>query len=213
MKKAMRGLSVLVAALACHSFVPAAAQEAAAAAVADGKGAKAVLRGNDWTADGFADMLTPREKPPCNPEIEKEKCRRLVHARPGARKSIDVTPPAKEDDSPHAAILITFLTGSSQLSDEAYAQLDKVAVAFQDDKLAPFNFHVEGHADPRGSAEGNLALSRARAESVVHYLVARGVDARRLHAVGMGSSKLLNTENPIAEENRRVEFVTDVHND
>jgi outer membrane protein OmpA-like peptidoglycan-associated protein len=111
-----------------------------------------------------------------------------------------------------AALLITFVTGSARLTEHARDQLDIVARALQSEQLAPLRFIVEGHADPRGTVEGNQVLSLARAQSVCEYLVqARGVDEGRLSAVGKGSSEPLNTANPIAPENRRVTILTNLN--
>jgi outer membrane protein OmpA-like peptidoglycan-associated protein len=46
---------------------------------------------------------------------------------------------------------------------------------------------VEGQADPTGTAEFNLALSRTRAQAVVDHLLARGVPGEVLEPVGRGS--------------------------
>ncbi|NYZ64191.1 OmpA family protein [Luteimonas deserti] len=46
--------------------------------------------------------------------------------------------------------------------------------------------HVIGHSDRVGAAQANLRLSTRRAESVRDYLVARGVPADRITAVGRG---------------------------
>ncbi len=67
---------------------------------------------------------------------------------------------------------------------------------------------VEGHCDSRGDAAHNLDLSQRRAESVVTFLVERGVPRERLEAQGFGETR------PIADNgtakgraaNRRVEF-------
>jgi outer membrane protein OmpA-like peptidoglycan-associated protein len=111
-----------------------------------------------------------------------------------------------------AALLITFVTGSARLTPHARDQLDIVARALQSEQLASLRFIVEGHADPRGTVDGNQVLSLARAQSVCEYLVqARGVDEGRLSAVGKGSSEPLNTVNPIAPENRRVTILTNLN--
>jgi OmpA-OmpF porin, OOP family len=108
-----------------------------------------------------------------------------------------------------ASLLITFPTGSADLTPETVKALDTVGKALQSDRLAGFAFRVEGHADPRGGAELNLKLSEARAQSVVAYLVDKvGILPDRLSAVGKGSAELLNTERPEAPENRRVTIVT-----
>lgn len=68
-------------------------------------------------------------------------------------------------------------------------------------------FEIIGHTDSSGSAEYNQRLSRLRAEEVKRYMVTDcGISAGRLLAVGLGESDPLNTENPRADENRRVEF-------
>ena len=107
-----------------------------------------------------------------------------------------------------ASILVTFVVGSAELTPQAKSALDIVAGALRSERLAARSFTVEGHADPRGSVEGNLKLSQARAESVVAYLVAaHQVPPARLEAIGLGSSRLLNRADPTAAENRRVTLV------
>jgi OmpA-OmpF porin, OOP family len=108
-----------------------------------------------------------------------------------------------------ASLLITFPTGSAELTDETLQALNTVGKALQSDRLAGFAFRIEGHADPRGGDELNLRLSQERAQSVVSYLVNQmGIGAERLNAVGKGSAELLNTAQPTAPENRRVTIVT-----
>lgn len=112
---------------------------------------------------------------------------------------------------PSASLLITFLTGSSTLTSTARQQLDVVGTALKNSRLASYRFTVEGHADPRGSSEANLVLSRQRADSVRSYLVdTHGIDPARLMAEGKGESELLNTAYPAAPENRRVTIATQV---
>ncbi len=118
--------------------------------------------------------------------------------RPGAKKP-----------SASAAVLITFVTASADLTPDSKAALDVVARALRGGKLANLSFAVEGHADPRGDADANLDLSRSRAESVVAYLVnEHGIDRQRLLPVGKGATELMNKAQPDAPENRRVTFVT-----
>ncbi|HSI57972.1 MAG TPA: OmpA family protein [Ideonella sp.] len=108
-----------------------------------------------------------------------------------------------------ANLLITFPTNSADLTGETRTTLDTLARALQSDALAGFSFKVEGHADPRGDAERNKALSQSRAESVAAYLVSKhNILPERLAAVGKGSAEPLNTARPDAPENRRVTIVT-----
>jgi len=67
---------------------------------------------------------------------------------------------------------------------------------------------VEGHADATGPADWNKRLSVMRAETVVAYLTSKGVDAKRLSAIGQGDAKPW-ADNETAEgraRNRRVMF-------
>jgi peptidoglycan-associated lipoprotein len=49
---------------------------------------------------------------------------------------------------------------------------------------------IEGHADPSGSHEGNLALGQKRAESVRDYLVSAGIEESRLEVISYGDTRL-----------------------
>ena len=107
-----------------------------------------------------------------------------------------------------AALLIKFETNATTLTPEAKRELDVVGQALNTKKLADFKFMIEGHADPRGSPEGNRRLSEGRAAAVRLYLVqVQGVSEDRLQAVGKGDLEPLNTKSPSAPENRRVTFV------
>ena len=67
-------------------------------------------------------------------------------------------------------------------------------------------FTVIGHTDAKGSDVYNKALSDRRAAAVRAYLMNNGVAASRLKAMGKGESQLLNSDEPDAAENRRVEI-------
>ncbi|MCB0996872.1 MAG: fasciclin domain-containing protein [Acidimicrobiales bacterium] len=100
---------------------------------------------------------------------------------------------------------VQFGPGSAQLVDTAV--LDAVAQILLDspDTLV----EVQGHTDTDGEADDNEALSQARAEAVVVYLTARGVDPERLTAVGYGETRPRIDPEVTPEDkaaNRRIEF-------
>lgn len=129
--------------------------------------------------------------------------------RPGTSSAQLAGAPAKPAAPGKASLLITFPTGSAELTPETIKVLQTVAKALQSDKLAGFAFRIEGHADPRGTPEFNLKLSQDRADAVAAYLSEKlGVLPERLQPVGKGSSEPLNPQQPDAPENRRVTIVT-----
>jgi outer membrane protein OmpA-like peptidoglycan-associated protein len=79
---------------------------------------------------------------------------------------------------------VLFDFGKSALTDEAKAKLDSAAQSVA--RLSRPQLELEGYADPIGPAEGNLVLSRKRADAVVRYLVSKGIPLRRIHVVGQG---------------------------
>jgi outer membrane protein OmpA-like peptidoglycan-associated protein len=67
---------------------------------------------------------------------------------------------------------------------------------------------IAGHADNVGTVAVNMAISQQRAESVIKYLIAKGLDRSRLKARGYGSSRPMeeNATSASRAKNRRVEF-------
>ena len=102
---------------------------------------------------------------------------------------------------------VNFRTGKAAIMKDSYDLLDQVANVFiQYPRIR--KVQVEGHTDDVGAAKANQRLSQARAAAVVKYLVAKGVAAERLVAVGFGEDKPI-ADNSTPEgraENRRVEF-------
>lgn len=76
-------------------------------------------------------------------------------------------------------------------------------------ELAAPEVRIIGHTDRVGSVEGNDALSLKRAESLREQLIAAGVAADKLEAVGRGErDPLVPTADEVDEpKNRRVEIV------
>src|SRR6185312_4466501 len=67
---------------------------------------------------------------------------------------------------------------------------------------------IEGHTDNQGTAEYNQKLSEDRAQSVMNYLVGKGIAASRLSAKGFGLTRprATNDTDEGRQRNRRVEF-------
>jgi hypothetical protein len=96
--------------------------------------------------------------------------------------------------------------GAQQLTAQAQAELDKVAIAMK--LTAESHWEIGGHTGGAGSAARNLRLSLQRAEAVRTYLVARGVEPGSLTAVGYGVQHPIATNRTAAgrRQNTRVEI-------
>jgi len=101
---------------------------------------------------------------------------------------------------------IPFENNSSALKPQALDQLNQLELALNSASLGKDRFVVGGHTDAKGSAEYNKQLSQRRADAVKHFLVAKGMDSKRLDAVGYGSEHLLAPDRPEDPSNRRVEI-------
>ena len=186
--------SLLLSLLASLTFA------AQAATPADPKASDPVLKGDQVTESNLIDALN------IAPPVAASGATRGFRAKTGIAQ-VDNGSAAKAGPG-KASLLITFNTNSTDLTPEAKGLLDTLGRALQSDNLAGFGFRVEGHADPRGDADANQRLSQGRAQSVVDYLVGKGILAERLTAVGKGSSEPMNKAKADAPENRRVTIVT-----
>ena len=79
---------------------------------------------------------------------------------------------------------------SDQLKPQSLGSLDSL-VRFLN-RASNLSISLNSHTDSRGSDAYNQDLSQRRAESVVRYLIAQGIDSARLVPAGFGETKLLN---------------------
>jgi flagellar motor protein MotB/tetratricopeptide (TPR) repeat protein len=89
-------------------------------------------------------------------------------------------------------IVESILYASGDFKADAAGQtiLDKVSgVLASNPKLM---IEIISHTDSRSSDSFNLALSKKRAQTAVDYIAAKGIDIKRLKAIGLGETKLLN---------------------
>ena len=101
---------------------------------------------------------------------------------------------------------VRFPPGKAVLPAGQIPSLDGIAAALV--ALPELKVRIEGHTDSSGRDETNLSLSQARAEAVMAALIARGVAADRLTAVGLGKERPIASNDTAAgrAQNRRVEL-------
>jgi peptidoglycan-associated lipoprotein len=110
-----------------------------------------------------------------------------------SRPTPEIKPPAPEPKPRVAAKVdpvhdeVYFTLGSAQLDGRsaAVAKIVRWLAAHSDVQVT-----IEGHADPTGTHEGNLALAQKRAEWLRDQLVAGGIDQGRLEVISFGDTRL-----------------------
>ncbi len=93
----------------------------------------------------------------------------------------------------------------NELKQESFVELDKLADLLK--KNPTVKIEISGHTDNKGDKKYNLALSQKRAESVVNYLVQKGIAPARLVAKGYGDTMPIapNDTEENKAKNRRTE--------
>ena len=102
---------------------------------------------------------------------------------------------------------VNFDTNSAVIMPGSESILNNAVKVLNDN--ASVHVRVEGHTDSRGSAAHNKGLSERRANSVVAYLVGKGINADRLSAIGYGEATPVATNDTPENmyKNRRVDLV------
>jgi len=102
---------------------------------------------------------------------------------------------------------VKFKSGTSQLLPDSYVFLEPLLQEML--KYPDVEIEIRGHTDSMGDYAKNMSISQLRAESVRQYLMMKGIDSRRMRAVGFGSSNPVSDNRTAAgrEQNRRIEIV------
>lgn len=102
---------------------------------------------------------------------------------------------------------LNFDTAKNDIRTADAAEIDQVATTLK--QYGTAKIRIAGYADSRGSDPANMALGKARADSVKNALVAKGIDAGRIETVTGGESDPVDTNATAGGrfENRRTELV------
>ena len=185
-----------------------------------GTGVDSVGCDKDEDKDGVADdrdqcPLTPKEAPVdttgCPLDTDRDSIPDYLDKCPNSVRGVKVDksgcPVNKKEDLDKLKTGINFKSGSTILTKPSYNTLDDIVFLMQ--KFADVNLEIQGHTDNVGDDEYNENLSQGRAQSVVDYMIRKGIKVDRLRAVGYGPHKPIadnKTKNGRAK-NRRVELV------
>lgn len=122
-------------------------------------------------------------------------------------KSLVVDPPLQLSEYEKISLdAVYFDFDKSDLTEETITKLEEVYLLLR--KNRAMYLEIDGHTDIIGAEGYNVELSKKRAQTVIDYLVAKGIDVSRLTIKYFGSSTPA-TDNETSEgraRNRRVEF-------
>jgi OmpA-OmpF porin, OOP family len=154
----------------------------------------------DSDGDGVADYLDRCPGTPVGVAVDKDGCP-VPKAAATPTKSAVVT-----SEGTWIFKGVQFETNSAELKTASYPVLDEIVAGMKEQP--ELRVEIQGHTDSRGSKALNDRLSQQRAESVMAYLVSKGISRDRLTARGYGPDKPVASNDTVQgrAENRRVEL-------
>jgi OOP family OmpA-OmpF porin len=160
----------------------------------------AFLSKGSFQKDIYVEPILSNQKKDNNEKVIEEKVAEKNSESPEIGVRVD-----KESDS-FKLDKVYFDLGDSRVLPESFEQLDKLATYLKEN--VAYKIQIEGHTDNKGDAIANKKLSLERAFNVREYLVAKGIDGKRIKFVGMGDSHPIasNNDEESRKLNRRVEY-------
>lgn len=118
-------------------------------------------------------------------------------------------PGSEQDFATNVGDRIYFIVDQSDLTPEGQEILTKQAQWLQ--QYSNVLVQVEGHSDERGTREYNIALSARRATATREFLIAQGVNPKRISSIAYGKERpaaLCDAEQCWTQNRRAVTVIT-----
>ena len=118
-------------------------------------------------------------------------------------------PGSEQDFATNVGDRIYFIVDTSDLTPEGQEILTKQAQWLQ--RYPNVVVQVEGHSDERGTREYNIALSARRATATREFLIAQGVNPKRISSIAYGKERpaaLCDAEQCWTQNRRAVTVIT-----
>lgn len=119
------------------------------------------------------------------------------------------SPGSEADFATNVGDRIYFVVDQADLTPEAEEILSKQAAWLQ--KYPGVSIQMEGHSDERGTREYNIALSARRATATREFLIAQGVNPKRISSIAYGKERpaaLCDAEQCWTQNRRAVTVIT-----
>ena len=118
-------------------------------------------------------------------------------------------PGSEQDFATNVGDRIYFIVDQSDLTPEGQEILTKQAQWLQ--QYSNVVVQVEGHSDERGTREYNIALSARRATATREFLIAQGINPKRISSIAYGKERpaaLCDAEQCWTQNRRAVTVIT-----
>ena len=108
-------------------------------------------------------------------------------------------------EKPFVLAGVEFDTAKATIRPESFSRLDAVVDFMLHKKDA--RIEISGHTDNVGNPQANKTLSEKRAQACRNYIASKGIDKKRLTAVGFGDERPIapNDTDEGRQKNRRIE--------
>jgi OOP family OmpA-OmpF porin len=147
-------------------------------------------------------MPEPVEVKPLEKQAAKEE--RALEPEPGPAAAAEPAPMPQRETVTLAADAL-FSLGSAAIKPAAREGLDAFLKKVKGTEFE--SIKITGHTDPTGSPHQNINLSLQRAEAVKRYLVANGIDAKKIQAEGVGGSMPIVTDKDCSKLPRQAKII------
>jgi OOP family OmpA-OmpF porin len=162
------------------------------------------------TSKDILSSLIGVESTPVGLDVERMRQIAAQAAQDPTRNDPYHRPPlfAQLDSLAQITLAVEFDFGSARIRPRSYRSIGLMADALYHPALYGYCFLIVGNTDAVGGRVYNLGLSQRRAESIRQALINPfGIGKLRIDTLGLGEEQLLNTQNPKAAENRRVQLI------
>jgi outer membrane protein OmpA-like peptidoglycan-associated protein len=181
------------------------------------KGVVMFLTGPDKTkyyaeptdSEGYAEVLVPvgRKYDITFLSLGRRDIAATVPVADEPSQSVKLTLRYKREVAQQPLILagVNFDTAKATIRPESFSRLDTVVEFMVHKKSA--RVEISGHTDNVGDPKANRTLSEKRAQACRNYIVSKGIDKKRLDAVGYGDDRPIapNDTDEGRQKNRRIE--------
>jgi outer membrane protein OmpA-like peptidoglycan-associated protein len=160
-------------------------------------------------SDGYAELLVPvgQTYDITYLSLGRHEIAATVPVADEPSQSVKLTLRYKRERPPQPLILdgVNFDTAKATIRPESFSHLDTVVDFMVHKKDA--RVEISGHTDNVGNALANQTLSEKRAQACRTYIVSKGIDKKRLDAIGFGDQHPIapNDTDEGRQKNRRIE--------